>query len=199
MLLAGWDAALERALREVLTAYHSRAVLIGALPGKLGIAPELLRRLLSMLGDVFASPAIFAELAIPGFRRRTSPRAYRSNRDGWAQVDQQPGFDAATLDLVSARRATFGITDFDRVPLTAVRRVELFRALTQPFIDRGETRPDLAGMIIRYAEATGFDAVDLERLAELLGCDVPLLRSYRTNCHARIRRSPLSSSCWWPW
>lgn len=182
--LAGLDPALEPALRELLNTYHGAAVIIGALPGKLGVPPSSLPWFVELLGDDLAAPAIFAELRDPAVDPvRIAAVIERLRRLSRLFADARV-FDDAALGFVRTERARLGIASFDRIGLIAVRRLELWRTLSEPWIDRGEERPDLPGLVVRFAPGVGFAAADLAGLAELLRCDVALVQSLQQNLPA---------------
>lgn len=183
LALAGLDPALEPALRELLNTYHGAAVLVGALPGKLGVPPSSLPQLVQLLGDDLSAPGIFAELRNPIDPIRIAAVIERLRRLSRLFADARV-FDEAALNFVRTERARFGIQDFDRIGLISVRRLELWRTLSEPWLDRGEKRPDLPGMVVRFAPGAGFAAVDLAGLAELLQCDVALVQSLQQNLPA---------------
>lgn len=177
LALAGLPAAVEPALSDVLAAFHARAILLGALPGKLGIAREAVERFVDMLGDSLGDAGTFSELRDPAVQpTRIASLIARLRRlaNLFAEVRI---FDPNTLQSIHTDRALFGIADFNRLDLAAVRNVELYRTLSESWLDRGEERPDLPGMLVRYTQAAGFSAADLSGLAELLRCDLALVRS----------------------
>jgi len=105
LALAGFAAAVEPSLRSVLAACHGNAVLLGALPGKLSISPEVLDRLVAMLGDDLSARATFAELrdpAVPSVRIAAIIDRIRRLAALFADATV---FDPTTLDLIRVARA----------------------------------------------------------------------------------------------
>ena len=65
----------------------------------------------------------------------------------WVDIDGE-GISGV---LAGKAGAMYGIARFDRIGLMAVRRLELWRSLSEPWLDRNEARPDLPGLVARFA------------------------------------------------
>jgi len=93
---------------------------------------------------------------------------------------QETVFDGDDLEFIQSHAALFGISDFDRISTTSVRRVEIYRKLLDAWLSRSEAVPDLKAILIAFTAASRFGAADQEDLAALVGCEVGLLQSLHT-------------------
>ncbi len=176
----GLDASVEPTLRAVFNGFHGGAVLLGALPGKLAAGPAAVARAVDLLGIDLADAPLFGELRDPTLDpveiASVITRLHRFER---VLTVARVG-DAPMLDVLKNQRAWFGIDDFDHIGLASIRRLDLFRNLIDPWIQREEDPPDLAAAIAGYVAGTGFAAGDLATVATLVGSDEALVASLRT-------------------
>jgi hypothetical protein len=171
--------ALAPALRDILRAFHSRAVLLALLPSRAGFAPEIAARFVSMLGVNLNDNNYFLELRDVTPPSRIADLISRLKRLSLLFA-QQAVFDAGRLSFIETQAALFGITNFDRVGINSVRRIELYRALNDSWLIRPEGAPDLHAILLAFDPVARYGGANQDALAAVLGCDVGLAQSLQS-------------------
>lgn len=162
-----------------LTADDGAAVLRSALPGKLALSPAVTARLIELLAIDLAAPGLLDELRDPdGDPTAIAAVIERLRRLGRVLSGARVA-DAATLDLLKDQRERFGIQDFGSIGLESIRRIDLFRSLIEPWLQREEEPPGLAAAIVGYVPGSGFAAGDLAAVAAVVGADEAFVAALR--------------------
>lgn len=187
-LPAGVDPALMPLLQDTLRGYHSKAVLLALLPGRVGASPLTTPALLSMLGVDLGADIYFRELR----RDVAPPQAIASLVQPLRRLGtlfaQEGVFDLDNLEFTRTNAALFDITDFTHIGTLSVRRVELFRKLLDLWLTRNEPSPDIKSLLLAFTPAARFGNADQEDLADLLGCDVGVIQSLQA--HINLSTTP---------
>jgi len=181
-LPAGVDPAMAGAIQEAFRSYHSRRVLLALLPSKAGVSPNVFPALLAMLGVDLDANEYFTELRGDVPPDRIAALIERLVRLA-ALFAASPSFAAEDLEFIRTKAALFGIADFDRLDIRAVRRVERYRALLtagSPPEGRGAA---LQALLLAFEPVSRYQAVDQAALARLLGYPRGLVESM----HGRVR------------
>lgn len=176
----GVDPSLAPTLLEHLATYHSEAVLLALLPGRVDVDAGTLPSLAAMIDADLASDALFQELRgdvdavdIAGLIEALRPLG--------RLFEQSAVFDAEALEFIAANRDLFGIADFGSIDTDAARNVETYRVLQEPWLRRPEEAPDLLGVLGSFTTAARFAAADQTQLALVVGCDLGLLHALVAN------------------
>ncbi|MDH4073869.1 MAG: hypothetical protein OEV41_12280, partial [Gammaproteobacteria bacterium] len=188
VLPAGVDPALIPLLQDTLRSYHSKAVLLALLPGRVGVSPAAAPELLSMLGVDLDADSYFRELRGDVAPPQKIASLVQPLRRLGALFVQQSVFDLDNLEFIRTNAALFGIADFSRIGTPSVRRIELFRQLLDAWLTRNEPRPDLRSVLLAFTAAARFGNADHEDLAALLGCDVGVVQSLQA--HLNLGTTP---------
>jgi hypothetical protein len=86
-------------------------------------------------------------------------------------------FHKENLTFIRQHRQLFEVIDFERLSTTALRRIEMFRSLTDTWLNRSDEAPDLKAILKAFDKSAHFDGANQQDLAALVGCDVGLLQS----------------------
>lgn len=179
-LPAGIDASVGPILLEMLRAYHGVRLLPTLMVTAMGVEPEALRALSTMLAIDFSSPRLFRVL-----RRDVGVEPLAEVVEALRRLDllfrDRAVFTVRRLAFIADQRGRFGIGDFRLLSSDSVRDVETFRALLAPWNERDEAPPDLEGMLTTFDPVRRFDRANRAEFARLLGCDEGLLGSMTSN------------------
>jgi hypothetical protein len=168
------------ALAKILGAFHVSTVLPARLSAHLGIGTEKMLALAALTGTDVTDPALAGALVEGGDRAPLERMIARLLPA--VVVFRAAAWDGEALTWLRANRALFGVNDFTKVDITAVRRVSVYAALAAPSRDaRGVTAAaashpaDLRHALEAFKPATGFAAANPARLGEVLGIDAALV------------------------
>ena len=175
-LPAGIDAALAAPIQEAFRSYHGKRVLLALLPGKVGVAPEILPQLIDMLGVDLDENNYFLELRDDAPPDRIAALIARLTRLA-SLFTETPTLDSANLEFIRTHASLFGVMDFDRLSITSIRRIERFRAFVNAPRAATEAAPDLQALVLAFDPVTRFASADQDALAALLGQSVGLVES----------------------
>lgn len=181
-LPAGLDPTMSGPVQDAFRSYHSRRILLALLPGKSGVAPDLLPGLVALLGTNLDDAEYFAELRGDVPPNRIAALIERLVRLA-ALFGASPALSPEDLEFIRGHVALFGIADIDRLDLTVVRRVERYRAVATaaaPPENRGAT---LQAVLLAFDPGTRYQNVDQDALAALVGAPRGVVESM----HGRVR------------
>ena len=168
------------ALGTILSGFHASAVLPARLSAHLGIPLEKMLALATITGANVADATIAASLAdganvepLARLIARLLPAVVMFRAAAW---------DAEALTWLGTRRALFGVNDFTRVGVAALRRLSLYTSLAAPSrdarfaADAAAPQPaDLRHALETFTSANGFAAADPVRLGKVVAIEATLV------------------------
>ena len=154
------------ALAKILGAFHASTILPARLSAHLGIGTEKVLALAALTGTDINDPGLAHALSEGGDPAPVQRLVLRLLPA--VVVFRAAAWDAEALTWLRANRALFGVNDFTRVDVAAVRRLSAYAALA--------AHPaDLRHVLQAFKPATGFTAADPARLGQVLGIDTALV------------------------